>query len=824
MIRRILAGFLLLVLLLAGGIYFYLRSSLPQVEARIAVQGIRAEVTIARDGDGVPLISATDDADAAFGLGFAHAQDRLFQMELMRRYGAGRLSEVFGTSTVWIDRQMRVLGLYRLAQAEFPRLPAPVHRGLEAYAAGVNAFLATRSGALPPEFVLLRFAPEPWRPADSLVWGKSMDLLLAGNYRGELLRARLARTLSSEELAFLYPEYPTDAPTTLAELATIYRRLPLDPLYRALPPAVGPIYASNNWVVDGAHSRSGKPLLANDPHLGFGAPGFWYLARLRTPQREIAGGTAPGAPFVVIGHNDRIAWGFTTTGSDVEDLFIEKLDPADPGRYLTPDGSAAFATREETIAVRRGAPVTLTVRTTRHGPVLSDALPDVPVEDGYVLSLAATFLSPGDTTAQALWDINRTADWPGFREAVKSWVGPQQNMVYGDSSGTIGFIAPGRIPVRKQGNGWLPVPGWTGEYDWTGVIPFTDLPQATQPASGHFVSANNKVVPDTYRYFLSRDWDLPNRAKRIGELLAATPKQSPATSAAIQADTLSLAARRLVPLMTRIVPRSEPGSGPGGKSESKLAHEAIKRLRVWDFHMDAAKVEPLLFTAWLREFAHQVFFGRLGDAATDYWSLHPQIIETVLSAHPEWCGSPARPLLNPPPQAGEGRVGAETGTETSGANRVVAKQEAAATCDALLTTTLDATLAGLRGMFGPDMTNWQWGRAHVAEFPNHVFGGIPMLRDWVAVGIASDGGFDTVNRGSTTIRDDAHPYTQRFGAGLRIITDLAAPAESRMIVVPGQSGNPLSPHFSDLLHHWRQFDWLVPGRAAPISTLTLAPL
>src|SRR5712671_4926220 len=351
MIRRILAGILLLLLILGGGFYLYLRSSLPQVEGRIAVGGLKAEVTIARDGDGVPLITAADDEDVAFGLGYAHAQDRLFQMELMRRNGAGRLAEIFGSQALDTDRHLRVLGLYRLAEAEVPALSEPVRRGIEAYAAGVNAFLASRSGALPPEFLLLRFAPEPWRTADTLVWGKLMDLLLAGNYRGELLRARLARTLSAKELAFLYPEYPDDAPTTLAELTTIYRQLPLDRLYAALPPAVGLVYASNNWVVDGAHSTSGKPLLANDPHLPFGAPGFWYLARLKTPEREIAGGTVPGTPFVVIGHNDRIAWGFTTTGSDVEDLFIEKIDPADASRYLAPGGSAAFDRREETIAV-----------------------------------------------------------------------------------------------------------------------------------------------------------------------------------------------------------------------------------------------------------------------------------------------------------------------------------------------------------------------------------------------------------------------------------------------------------------------------------------
>jgi len=778
MIRRILAGVLLLLLILGGAFYLYLRSSLPQVEGRIAVEGLKAEVRIARDGDGVPLISAADDEEAAFGLGYAHAQDRLFQMELMRRNGAGRLAEIFGEPAVAIDRQMRVLGLYRLAEAEVGLLPPPVRRGLEAYAAGVNAFLASRSGALPPEFLLLGFTPEPWRPADSLVWGKLMDLLLAGNYRSELLRARLARTLSADELAFLYPEYPDDAPTTLAALATIYRQLPLDRLYAALPPAVGPVYASNNWVVDGAHSMSGKPLLANDPHLPFGAPGFWYLARLKTPEREIAGGTVPGTPFVVIGHNDRIAWGFTTTGSDVEDVFIEKIDPADPGRYLTPGGSAAFGNREETIAVKGAVPVTLTIRTTRHGPVLSDALPAGTVEEGYVLSLAATFLSAGDGTAEALWDIDRAADWAGFRTALESFVAPQQNIVYGDDAGTIGFIAPGRVPIRKQGNGWLPVPGWTGDYDWTGFIPFAELPQANNPASGRFVSANNKIVPDRYPYFLSRDWDLPNRAERIGELLSAAPRQSPAASADIQADTLSIAARRLVPLMTRIVPGND------------MAREAIERLAGWDFRMEPDKVEPLLFTAWLREFAHDVFVRRLGEAAADYWDLKPEVMIAVLTAHQEWCGDP---------------------------------KEKTESCDALLSGALDAALSELAHAYGPEMLQWQWGRAHIAQFANPVFSRIALLKDWVHVGVPTPGGVDTVNRGSTTIRDDSHPYEQRFGAGLRIITDLASPTDSRMIAVPGQSGNPLSPHFSDLLQRWRQFDWLVPGRAAPVSTLTLAP-
>ena len=776
---RLGVGLFALLLVLGGGLYLYLLSSLPQTEGRLVVPGSRAEIRIERDADGVPVITAQDDEDAAFGLGFVHAQDRLFQMELQRRYGAGRLAEIFGRDAVATDRQTRVLGLYRAAEAEIPFLSATVRRGIEAYAAGVNAFLASRRGALPPEFLLLRFTPEPWRPADTLVWGKLMAVRLGGNYRGELLRARMARTIPAADLAFLYPEYPKDAPTTLSEMLPIYRRLALDPLYEALPSVVGPIYASNSWVVDGGHSPSGKPLLANDPHLEFGAPGFWYLARLRTPQHEIAGGTAAGSPFVLVGHNERIAWGLTTTTADVEDLFVERVDPADPGRYLTQQGSAPFSSRSETILVRGEAPVEITIRTTRHGPVLSDVLPPGAADPGFVLALAATFTIPEDRSAEALWALNRAADWPSFREALRNFVGPIENIVYADVDGTIGFIAPGLVPIRRSGEGWLPAPGWTGEYDWVGFIPFSELPSRINPPSGHFANANNKIVPDTYPYFLSRDWDLPNRAERIEALLAATPVQTPASSAAIEADTLSLMAQRLVPLMIRGTPRSD-ASG-----------DAIDRLRGWDFRMDREKVEPLLFTAWLREFSRQILFGRFGDAVTGYWDLKPRVMEAVLTERPDWCDDPKQP----------GQQG----------------------CAGRLAASLAAALAQLQQTYGVDMTQWRWGRAHVAVFANPVFSRIPVLRDWLNISIPTSGGYDTLDRGPSTVRDDARPFAQGFGAGLRIITDLTAPNGSMMMITPGQSGNPLSGHFADLLRRWRNFGRLVPGRSAAVSTLVLVP-
>jgi penicillin G amidase len=779
MIRWLLAGVTALALTLAGGTWLYLRSSLPQTAGRLVLAGPEAEIRIMRDAEGVPTIIARGGDDAAFGLGFVHAQDRLFQMELMRRYGAGRLAEIFGPQAVPVDREMRILGLYRAAKAEIPLLSPDVNRAFAAYAAGVNAFLATRRGALPPEFVALRLAPQPWYEADSLVWGKLMDLQLAGNFRGELLRARLARTISPADLAFLYPQYPKDAPTTLTAWRPIYRRLALGRLYDALPAVAGPIYESNSWVVDGRHSKSGKPLLANDPHLQFSAPGVWYLARLETPAGEIAGATAPGVPFVVIGHNDHVAWGFTTTTSDIEDLFIEKVDPADPSRYLTPQGSTLFLVRQETIAVRGAAPIAFATRQTRHGPVLSDVLSAGAAAPGYVLALATTFLGPHDRTAEALWRIEHAADWPGFKAALEDFVGPPQNIVYADTGGTIGFIAPGLVPIRKKGEGWMPAPGWTGDYDWQGFIPFSAIPAATNPPSGHFLNANNKIVPDDYPYFLGRDWDLPNRAERIAALLARTPVQTPAASARIEADIYSLMAAQLLPLMLRIDP------------EDAAARAALARLRHWNFHMDRDRVAPLLFTAWLREFSHRLLFGRFGDAIADYWGLHPRVMEAVLRERPDWCAG--------------------------------AKAPRAEDCVRLLAKSLDAALAELRRAYGDDLAQWRWGRAHQAVFANPFFSHIPLLRDWVDRSIAASGGSDTIDHAPPDIGDAAQPFVDSFGAGLRIITDLASPRDAQMIVVPGQSGNPLSGHFADLLRRWRDFGWLCPGRTAAVTTLVLAP-
>jgi penicillin G amidase len=779
-LRRLLAGLLLPLLIAVAAGSLWLRTSLPKTDGQIAVAGLDAAVEIKRDSHGIPTIVAKSDRDAAFALGFVHAQDRLFQMDAMRHYGAGRLSEWLGAATLPVDRFTRTLGLYRLAEQQYGLLSPELRAVLDAYAAGVNAYLGQHRGAWPIEYYLLRTAPEPWRPADTLVWAKLMAIELSGSFRNELLHARLAEHLTPEQLAILFPPYPGDAPITLGDAAFL-RGLPFDRLYATLPDSVGPVFASNNWVVDGKHTASGKPLLANDPHLGLGAPSVWYLVRIETPETVLAGTTSPGGPFVVLGHNARIAWGFTTTDADVGDLFVERLDPADDTRYLTPGGPQPFATRQERILVRNGEPVTVTVRATRHGPVVSDLDGSFAkaAASGTVLALQATWLAEDDRTPEAAWALDHARDWQSFRDALKNFVAPMQNMVYADVDGNIGFIAPGRVPIRAKGDGWLPAPGWSGEYDWTGYIPFDALPQGLNPASGRFLSANNRIVPDGYPYFLGRDWDMPNRAERIAALLDATPVQSPDTSAAMQADILSIEAKDLLPLLLQAAP------------SSKRAGQALDLLRAWDGRMARDQVAPLLFIAWLRQLDRVLLADKLGDAFPDYWALRPNVVRLILTEHREWC-------------------------EASAA-------EAAPSCTAALSRSLDLALDDLAQRYGSGIQEWRWGRAHEAAFTNQVLSRVPVLRGLFATRIAADGGDDTLNRAAMIVRDEADPYTDVHGPTLRMIVDLSDPAATRFMIAPGQSGNPFSRHYGDLMGRWRASSYLTLDGSAEDGTLVLAP-
>ncbi len=780
----------LLVLIVAAGIgaWLYARASLPVLEGRVDVAGLAGEAEILRDRHGIPHIRARSEDDAYFALGYVHAQDRLFQMEMLRRIPAGRLSEAVGEAGLKADKFMRLLGARRLAEASLKHMRPDTRAALEAYARGVNAWLDTREGPLPPEFAILGIDPEPWTPTDSLGWGALMSLQLSGNWSGELLRARLLKTLTPAQIDDLYPGYPDTGPVTLPKAAALYPRLPLERMLAALPwPTPTARTASNEWVVAGAHTDTGKPILANDPHLGFSAPNLWYLARIEAPGFIVAGATVPGVPFHLLGHNGRIAWGFTTTTADQRDLFIEKLAPGDPNSYMTPEGPVPFAVRSETIRVKGGGDVKLEIRSTRHGPVLSDVLDDDDriAGEGFVVAAAATFLREDNVTAQAVYRLNRATGWESFKSALRDWQAPVQNIVFADTAGNIGFYAPGLVPLRKQGDGYLPAPGWSGAWDWAGTIPFEDLPQAYNPTDGVLYNANNRITGPDYPHFISRDWDAPYRARRLAQLLA---QQGPMTldrAAAMQADTVSLAAVDLLPLLLT------------AKASTDRERAAMRVLRGWDRKMDRTEAAPLIYTAWVTELTRLLAMDELGKLAKTYRRVRPPAIRRMMTARPEWCDD-------------------------------ISTKDRKETCAEIAGSALTAALDRIEAKLGADIDGWQWGALHKARFSHRLFDFIPGLGRLTAIEIATSGGDYTLNRG-TPLPAASGDFRHIHGAGFRAIYDLSNLEASRFIQATGQSGHPLSPHWRDLNRPWRDFQWLTLSRdrkkvlANGGRVLTLAP-
>ncbi len=767
----------------AGALWWLAEEVRPKTEGTIALAGLAAPVSVVRDRYGIPRIVAGNERDAYFALGFVHAQDRFFQMEFMRRVGAGRLSEIVGAPTLKLDRWMRVLGLYRRAEASLKHLSPPVVDSLEAYAAGVNAYLESHSGPVSLELALLFADREKWRPADSLVWARLMGMQLSGNSRTEALRARLLRRLPRERVDQLWPDIARGAPPTIAALggAALFAGLFAD-----WPAVIAPVTASNVWAVAGSQTETGSPILANDPHLGFRAPGLWYLARIETPTLTLVGATVPGVPLTILGHNGSVAWGMTTTDSDTQDLFVERIDPVDPTRYLTPDGPRPFDVRTERIRVRGGEDVTLTVRATRHGPVISDVDARMAgiTDAGHAVALAATALHEDDTTAEAIWRVNRARTWAQFDAALAFFDAPQQNLAYADTRGNIGIVVPGRVPVRRAGDGLYPVPGWTGEHDWTGFIPHGALPRLFNPADGRIVNANHPVVGPGYPHRLGHGSTPPYRAQRIHALLDSGGSRTPAGAGEMQNDAVSLAARDLLPPMLATV--EETGSRA----------RALARLRRWDGTMDRRRAEPLIFVAWLRSLTRRLYSDEAGAAFSDLWRLHPVFVRETLKRGDAWCDDIATPAE-------------ETCRETVG-------------------RALDDALAELEEAFGSDPDSWRWGDAHYAHFPHLLFGQLPAVNRLTDIRIASDGGAFTVNRGQHRISRGAAPYANVHGAGYRAVYDLSDLDRSLFIQATGQSGHLASPHYSDLTPLWRDGVFLTLGpvaadRAGDTRHLTLTP-
>lgn len=778
-----------LAVLAAGLGLLWLSRSLPPVSGTMSVEGLGGPVTIARDENGVPHVTAQTKADVLAGLGFAHAQDRLWQMEMSRMAGQGRLSEIFGDATIETDVWLRTVGLHEAAAASYEGFPEEAKRLLEAYASGVNAWIEREprlfSSRLPPEFVILGHQPEPWRPEDCVTIVKMMSIGLASNVNEEVQRLAFARAdLSPDEIAELLPPLPDeedvpalpdieelleiDSGEAISQAAALPEG-PLDALTRVGLTGKG---ASNNWVVSGDRTDTGMPILANDPHLGLTAPSIWYLAHLRVEPEEgepqnMVGATLAGAPLVLLGRNDHLAWGFTNTGADAQDLFIERIDPEDPTRYLTPDGWRPFETAEVRVRVKGAEDHVFTRRATRHGPVMPASYRglDALLPEGMVGALAWTALSDDDTTLLAgldVWDFRTVAD---FQEGMEDFVTPMQSMVIADIKGDIGLVAPARVPVRHEENammGRAPVPGWDATYDWQGWIDYADLPRRTNPPAGAIGTANTRIVDAGYEPMLTMDWDETYRQRRVEELVIdAEGVHTMETSRDAQADVHSPAFAALLPAMLDHVE---------GREDVDPFVAAV--LGDWDYEMTRAGPEPLIAMAWLRAATRTIFQDDIGDAFEPWFRARAQVMEDALAGRTgrDWCD--------------------DIGTEPR------------ESCGDVLAAALVTALADLEQRFGGDRTEWNWGTAHVALSEHRPFGEVRPLDRFFNIEVESPGGPYTLNRGRTDFGDEEAPFANRHASSYRAIYDLADLDNSTFMIPTGQSGNVFSGHYSDLAEPW----------------------
>ena len=776
-----------LVLGLAAGACAWLQRSLPQLDGTVAAPGVGAPVEIVRDHDGIPHVFAATERDGWYAVGYAHAQDRLWQMEFQRRVAQGRLAEFLGERAFETDRLMRTLGLARTAERIVANLDAATVANLQAYADGVNAFLQSKP-VMPVEFQALRVDMAPWKPADSVAWLLVMSWDLSSNWRSELARLRFAATVGVDRAAQLIPPYPGDTQTPLPDYKALYTALaPQAAALLALSPGAEQAIGSNNWVVSGARSETGKPLLANDPHLGLQAPALWYLVHVQTPAGNVVGGTIPGMPFVVLGHTDGVAWAMTTTNSDTQDLFIEKLVGTD--QYLTPNGPAAFEVREEVIRVgseeRR-----VKVRSTRHGPVLSDAIPvmGAAAPTGHVLALSWAALRDDNATPRAGFAMNRARNADELVAAMRDFHAPHHNVVYADRDSRIGFIAPARVPVRAPDNeamGRVPVPGWVAKYDWQGFLPFEQLPALRDPASQQVITANHKITPPGYRPFLSVDWFLPWRAERIEALLAQAPKHSLTSFAKIQGDTQSRLARELLPAALAARPFTDEGK------------DAQKRLRDWDGETAVNSAAPLIFASWFRELTRLVYADELGDMFNDSWEQRPGFMVSVMK--------------------GEGTYG-------KWCDDVTTKE--VETCADMAARAFDRAAVDLKRRYGSPR-GWRWGEAHVAASDHRPFGFFPLLGHWFNVSPETPGDSYSVDVGHYILRDEARPYANKHAGSLRALYDLADLDRSLFMQSTGQSGNVFSSWYRNFAERWANVEYVtIPTDRAKIEgarTLRLSP-
>ncbi len=729
---KVLAALSLLPIALVAAVWL----TLPPSSETLRIAGLRAPVDISFDEFGIPRIHAQSEPDAAAALGYVHARDRMFQMELMRRAASGTLSAIVGARALPVDRMARIFGERLHAESSFAGLSPDLRAILTAYAAGVNAWITERGRMAAPEFLGLG-APRPWKPSDCLLWSETVSLWLADNYRTELSRMAMAGKLPPERMAQLWPPTgDTPAPDSTTPQAPI-RQGWLDALPHFPQAFTLPDEASNAWAVAGSHTNTGSAMMAGDPHLALGFPALWYLARIETPGGVLVGATAPGVPFLVIGRNAHIGWSFTTTGIDTQDVFIET--PLAGGMYATPDGPRPFDVREEVIHVRGAPDEHLTVRATRHGPIISDG------EPGPVLAVEMAQFQLG-SPAPGLYALNHAASVADAGRAAAMMTAPMQNLTVAGPDG-IGLFTTGQVPVRRAGDGSVPVSGADGLHDWTGFASGDALPHFVNPAGGTVENANERTAPPDFPVFLGRDFPKPLRARRIHELLGAKPAFGADDFQAMQADDVSVLAHDVLPVLASL-PREQ---GVTGQAQALLA--------AWNGAMDRNRPEPLIFNDAVQLFvARTLAANHVAQADAGPWS---GFLDWLVSPDGAvWCNGDCRPALS---------------------------------------RALHDASEELATRFGQDPHAWRWGTVHQAVFAHPILAQIPVIGAIASRRVPVDGDDTTLFRGGNGALGH---FEALHGAAYRGIYDVADLERSRFVVTPGQSGNFLSPHAWDLLGRW----------------------
>ena len=770
----LLALLLTLVLLLGGWGYWRVRMCLPQLDGTVRVAGLGAPVDVLRDAHGVPHVRARSLEDLLCAQGYVTAQDRLFQMDLSRRLAEGELAEIAGEGALRLDIEARTLGIPQVLERAAAAADEPSRKLMDAYVRGVNAYISTHTASLPVEFAILHYQPRPWRTVDSIAVGLNMFKSLSTTWQEDLVRERILAKVGSDLYADLFPDHspldrpvavPLPQPTDVEAVERVSRRPfgeeglgargatqtaePQAIRQLSIAQALEASLGSNNWVVNGKHTQSGKPLLANDPHLGHRVPSVWYMIHLKAPGVNVSGVSLPGLPLVVIGHNERIAWGMTNTGPDVQDLYVERFNPQDPKQYWHVNEWVQVEEREETIKIRGKQDYRLAVRATNHGPIISPLIPQE--SGGREIALRWTALDSGALRFTFL-NLDGAQNWEQFTRALRDWAGPEQNFVYADVDGNIGYYAPARIPIRKQGDGSVPVPGDTGEYDWIGYVPFENLPHAYNPAAGIMATANGRVVPDGYPFFITHQWEAPYRTARIFQLLEQPGKRFTVSDMmGVQADIHALDDMWLAAQLVAAGDRHPP--------ETADAQYALSTLRGWDGEALANSAPTLVCEVTSETLLQGILRPKLGNDLSGYnWPTRYVFLANVVD------GRLARWL--PPGEAD---------------------------FDVTLIKSLEEAVQRIPYLVrSHDHAAWRWGDTIPLTFHHPLSGASPLLVRLFDVGPFPQAGTARTVKATTS----AH------GPSMRIVNDLSDLDNSVQVITLGESGQVFSPYYRDQFETW----------------------